>query len=801
MRISLGWLSELVPLPADAELCERLEMGGFEDVFVEQEGPDLSAVVVGQVQSCEPHPAADKLRVCSVDIGADEPNPIVCGAPNVAAGQKVAVALPGTRLPDGTKLKKAKIRGQVSLGMICSRQELGLGGDHDGIWVLPEDAPVGTPLPDAVATGVKIIEVGITPNRGDTASVLGLAREVRAFFGGDISMPPCDPPESGSPAQEAVKVEIDAGDACHLYVARIVRGVQVGPSPDWVVKRLEASGIRPINNVVDVTNLVLLELGQPLHAFDLDKLEGGVVRVRRATPGEQLMTLDGVERKLDPSDLLITDGSRPIALAGVMGGADSEVSDATCDVLLESAHFHPSSVRLTARRHALHSEASYRFERGVDGEGIVRAADRAATLLAELAGGQVAPGHAEARGEAPERPGQVTVDVVRSNRLLGTEISREEAASLLERVGIVSREAGATALLCEVPSHRNDIWLHQDLTEEIIRIYGYENIPTTMPTGVLVPAVPPPRWTLAERAKDALAAAGFAETFSMPFVSEAELAALGFPEDDPRSQALRLRNPIQEQDGLLRTTLIPTLLRLAHQNLSRQRERIRLFEVTQVFLSGGEGEYPQEPLSAAAVLAGETDPHLWGHSTPPPVFFEARGAAERLLSALGYVASLRRGKSPPHLHPGAHAEILLGKRSIGQVGELHPSVAAAFEIDVPCAIIELNLSAVLAEKKRENQFREVSREPAVQRDAAYLVGTDQEAGSMLAAIRKAGGSDLISVDIFDRYEGKGVPEGRVSLAFRVVFQRADRTLTDAEVSKSMDRIHRTMSDRFGAELR
>jgi phenylalanyl-tRNA synthetase beta chain len=513
------------------------------------------------------------------------------------------------------------------------------------------------------------------------------------------------------------------------------------------------------------------------------------------------MTLDGVERKLDPSDLLITDGSRPIALAGVMGGADSEVSDATCDVLLESAHFHPSSVRLTARRHALHSEASYRFERGVDGEGIVRAADRAATLLAELAAGQVAPGHAEARGEAPERPGQVTVDVVRSNRLLGTEISREEAASLLERVGIVSREAGATALLCEVPSHRNDIWLHQDLTEEIIRIYGYENIPTTMPTGVLVPAVPPPRWTLAERAKDALAAAGFAETFSMPFVSEAELTALGFPEDDPRSQALRLRNPIQEQDGLLRTTLIPTLLRLAHQNLSRQRERIRLFEVTQVFLSGGEGEDPQEPLSAAAVLAGETDPHLWGHSTPPPVFFEARGAAERLLSALGYVASLRRGKSPPHLHPGAHAEILLGKRSIGQVGELHPSVAAAFEIDVPCAIIELNLSAVLAEKKRENQFREVSREPAVQRDAAYLVGTDQEAGSVLAAIRKAGGSDLISVDIFDRYEGKGVPEGRVSLAFRVVFQRADRTLTDAEVSKSMDRIHRTMSDRFGAELR
>jgi phenylalanyl-tRNA synthetase beta chain len=413
----------------------------------------------------------------------------------------------------------------------------------------------------------------------------------------------------------------------------------------------------------------------------------------------------------------------------------------------------------------------------------------------------VAPGSAEAQGEAPERPGQVTVDIKRSNRLLGTDIPRDEAASLLERVGIQARAEGESALVCDIPSHRNDIRLHQDLTEEIIRVYGYENIPTTMPSGTLVPAVPSLRWTTSERAKDALAASGFAETFSMPFISEAELAALGFPEGDPRSQAMRLRNPIQEGEGLLRTTLIPTLLRLTHQNLNRQHERIRLFEVTQVFLAGHEGGEPQEPLSAAAVLAGETDPRLWGYSTPPPVFFEARGAAEKLLSSLGYMASFRRGEGPTYLHPGAHAEILLGKRTVGQVGELHPEVAAAFEIDVPCAIIELNLGAVLAEKKKEAQFREVSREPAVQRDAAYLVGTEQEAGAMLKAVRKAGGSDLISASVFDRYEGKEVPEGRVSLAFRVVFQRADRTLTDAEVSKSMDRIHRAMSDRFGAELR
>ena len=801
MRISLAWLGELIDLPADAELCERLEMGGFEDVLVEREGPDLSAVVVGEVQSCEPHPDADKLRLCTVDLGGDAPSPIVCGAPNVAAGQKVAVAQPGTRLPDGTKLKKAKIRGQVSLGMICSKSELGLGEDREGIWVLPEDAPIGAALPDAVSTGERILEVGITPNRGDTASVLGLAREVKAFFGGDIRLPPSDPRESGAPSQDAVRIEIEAVDACHLYAARIVRGVKVGPSPAWVVARLEASGIRAINNVVDVTNLVLLELGQPLHAFDLHKLDGGVIRVRRAQPDEKLVTLDGVERSLDTHDLVIADAKRGIALAGVMGGAATEVGTGTTDVLLESAHFHPSLVRLAARRHALHSEASYRFERGVDGEGVVRAADRAARLLAELAGGKVAPGHALARGSSPERPGKITVDVARSNRLLGTEIPRQEAARLLSQVGIQVEEAGDSALVCEIPSHRNDIRLHQDLTEEIARIYGYENIPTTMPTGSLVPVMPPPRFTLAERAKDALAGVGFTESISLPFVSAAEIEALGLADADPRSQPLRLTNPIQEQEALLRTSLLPTLLRLTRQNLSRQHERVRLFEVTHVFLRGkADGEH-REPLSAAAVLAGEGKTGLWGNATPPPIFFEARGAAERLLSALGYVASLRRGGSVPYLHPGAEAEIVIGKHILGWVGELHPRVAAAFEIDGPCAVVELNLDALLTEKKRESQFREVSKEPAVQRDAAYLVEVDREAGAMLTAIRKAGGSDLVSAEIFDRYEGEGVPQGRVSLAFRVVFQRADRTLTDAEVTRSMDRIHRCMRERFGAELR
>jgi phenylalanyl-tRNA synthetase beta chain len=800
MRVPLAWLAEFVDLPGDDELCHRLEMSGFEDVLIEQSGPDLGEIRVGSVLTCETHPDADKLHLCSVDIGGDEPSPIVCGAPNIAAGQKVAVAVPGVRLPDGTKLKKAKIRGQVSLGMICSTRELGLGDEHDGILVLDADAPVGAPLPEVMATGDKTIEVGITPNRGDTASLLGLAREVGALFEREVRLPTIAPVESGAAAADAVRVEIEADDACHRYVARIVRGVRVAPSPDWVVARLEASGIRAINNVVDATNLVLLELGQPLHAFDLSTLRGGVVRVRRARSGEKLATLDGVARTLVASDLVIADAERAIALAGVMGGAQTEVGEGSVDLLIESAHFDPSTVRLSARRQGIHSEASYRFERGVDRAGIGRAAERAARLIAELAGGEVAPGAVEAVGSAPRTTESISLDVSRCNKLLGTAIAPDAAAALLARVGVTS-EGGGDTLTCRIPTHRNDLHVHQDLTEEVARIYGYENIPTTLPQAELAPVRWLPSRTLCDRARDALAGCGLVETMTVPFVAEADLAALRLPEDDPRSRALPLANPIQEQEGVLRTTLVPSLLRVAHQNQSRQVDRVRLFEIAGVFVPRGDREDPEEPLSAVAMLAGEEPRRLWSAGAPPPLFFEARGVAERLLSALGYMACLRSGGSTPYLHPGASAEVMVGDRRVGWLGELHPEVAAAFEIDTGCALVEVNLSTLLTVKKRESQFREVSREPSVRRDAAFLVDRTQPAGELLEAIRKAAGGDLVTVDLFDRYEGKGVPEGRVSLAFRLVFQRADRTLTDAEVSKSVDRVVRALTKRFGAELR
>jgi phenylalanyl-tRNA synthetase beta chain len=802
MRVSLDWLAEFVDLPPDEDLVHRLNMGGFEDARVEARGPDLSALVVGRVDAREPHPEADRLSVCTVDVGDGTTRQIVCGAPNVATGQMVAVALPKTRLPDGTKIKKAKLRGVVSEGMICSERELTLSDAHEGILVLETGASPGTPLSDVLRAGDRVLEVGITPNRGDTASLLGLAREVHAFFGGAVRLPETKPDESGAPAADAIRIAIDAEEACYRYVGRVVRGVRVGPSPDWVARRLEASGIRPINNVVDATNLVLLELGQPLHAFDLATLRGAEIRVRHARAGETIVTLDGQERRLDRGDLVIADAERAIALAGVMGGAATEVGEATRDLLIESAHFQPTGVRLTARRHGLHSEASYRFERGVDREGIARAADRAARLVTELAGGTVAPGGVEARGEAPPVTESIALEVSRSNRLLGTAIAPDEAASLLERVGVACRAQGRSALTCRIPSHRNDLHVHQDLTEEIARVYGYENIEPTLPVAELRPVTLPPAWDLAERARDALAAAGLIETMSFPFVSARDLERLGLAEDDPRRLAVRLRNPIQEGEPLLRTLLVPSLLRLAQQNRSRQIEEVRLFEVSRVFRPQGDpSQLPREPLHVAALLTRSPERRLWAPPNPPPIFFEARGIAERLLSALGYVASLRRGGDSPFLHPGASAAIEVGGRAVGSIGEVHPAVLQGFEIDVPCAVIELNLEALQAVKGNEVQYQEVSKEPQIRRDIAVLLDREQSAGEVVEVIRKSGGSDLVSVELFDRYEGRGVPEGRISLGFRLVFQRADRTLVDAEVTQVMDRVVRTLAERFGAELR
>jgi len=798
LKAPRSWLAEFVDAPAADVLAAALTRGGLEVEGIERVGPDLSGVRVGHVIERAQHPNADRLSLCRVDVG-DGPVEIVCGAPNVAAGQKVAVVSPGATLPDGTKLGKAKIRGVVSNGMICSAKELGIAEESEGILVLPDDAPVGAPLTSVLSAGDEVLEVALTPNRGDCASILGLARETRAHFGGPLRMPPIDPVEQGDPAGASVAVEIEDPAGCPRYVARIVRGVTVGPSPAWLVARLAAAGMRSINVVVDVTNLILLELGQPLHAFDLATIRGGQIRVRRARADEKIATLDGVTRSLAADDLVIADAERAVAIAGVMGGAETEVGQRTTDLLLESAHFDPRSVRRTARRLGLSTEASYRFEREIDAHGVRRAADRAARLLAELAGGRVAPGVVEALGVPVDATPEIALEPARLNRLLGTEFSHDEIVALLARVEVTAQGDGAI-LRCRVPSHRNDLRRAVDLVEEVARIHGYDALPTTMPVETLRPVPTLRSRTVVDAARDGLCAAGLVECMTLPFASAADWDRIGLAEDDPRRRAVALRNPLTDEESRLRTTLVPSLLGVARANRARQHDRVRAFEVGRVFAPGANGGLPRETVQMAGVLV-RGEPGLWDARQPAPLYYEAKGAVEAALERLGFAARFDAEAAQPFLHPGASAAIAVERRVVGFVGELHPETAARFEIDAPCALFELDLGALAALAPAAVVYREVSPYPSVRRDLAVLLGRDQAAGAVLDAIRATAGPQLVSADVFDRYEGRGVPEGRVSVAFRLVFQRPDRTLTDAEVARATERVVRMLADRFGGALR
>ncbi|MBM4384109.1 MAG: phenylalanine--tRNA ligase subunit beta [Deltaproteobacteria bacterium] len=797
MRVAVSWLEEWIGLPPVEALCERLTTAGIEIEGVERTGPDLSGVRVGHVVAREKHPDADKLSLCRVDVGEGEPLEIVCGAPNVAAGQRVAVALVGVDLPGGLRIKKSKIRGVVSNGMICSARELGLGESHDGILVLDASAPVGRPLPEVLRTGDTVLDFELTPNRGDWASMLGIAREVRALFGGELRFPQLAPRESGDAAAKHVRVAIEDRAGCSRYAARVVRGVRVAPSPKWVVDKLEAAGVRSVNNVVDVTNLVMLELGQPLHAFDLDRVRG-TVRVRAAKAGEKLRTLDGQDRTLEAGDLAIADDSGAIALAGVMGGAESEVHEGTTNVLLESAHFDPRRVRKTARRLGLHSEASYRFERGVDPDGQARAADRAALLLAELAGGSVAPGVVEALGEPVRRASEISLDPARANRLLGTQLSASEMIALLARVDVAAEPAGAL-LRCKLPRYRGDLAIPEDLIEEIARIHGYDAIPATLPPAALEGTTLPPRRATLDAARASLVASGLTELMTFVGVDAAEHDALRLAPNDPRRACVRIANPIHASDDTLRTQLTGTVLRIARANLARQASGLRVFEIWRVFRKGPPGELPSEPLEAVALITAG-DAGVWDRAETPP-FFQAKAIAERLLADLGHAVSFSAGECEPFLHPGAAGSFSVAGKSVVRVGELHPEVAAAFEIATPCALVVADVEALDGAKAEPPKYREVSKHPRVVRDIALLLGRDTAAGSVIATIRRLAGASLTSVTVFDRYEGKGVPEGKLSLAFRLVFQRTDRTLTEQEIAKTMERVVNALKQELGAELR
>lgn len=807
MKVSLRWLRELCPsLPDDKHaVAARLTGAGLEIEAIGEFGSGTEACLVARVASTRPHPSRSGLRMVTVDRGGATQE-VVCGAPNVPeAGGLVVLAPLGAHLPaKGMTIEPRTIAGVPSEGMLCSEAELGLGDDGDGILVLPSGtAAPGTPLSQAVpAARDTIFEIGLTPNRPDGLGHLGLAREAAALFGVPFAPPAPEPPAltRDEDLKGHVAVSIEDAERCPHYGAAVLVGAKVAPSPSEVRWRLASLGVRPISNVVDVTNLVMLELGHPMHAFDLDKVRGARVVVRAARAGEKLRTLDGVDRALDADDLVICDGEGPVALAGVMGGGDSEITPATERVLLECAYFEPRGVRRTARRHGLHTESSHRFERGVDWGDTRAALARAVSLVAKLSGATALEPAQVFEARALTRR-TVTLRHDRLCALLGTPVEPARVRATLERLGFARRAAsegvspGGGVDSWEVPSFRPDVSREVDLIEEAARTVGLDAIPTRLPA-IRASRDAAPREGLARRARAAGVALGLSEAMTYAFVSPADLEAVGAP-----AAAVTLRNPLTEERSVMRTSLLPELLRtVAHARRHGERDA-RLFTVGRVFLASPTAQ-PDERLAFAAVLAGERAGWL---SKPQPVdVWDAKGLAEGLAERLARARALvvpAAEDRPRALHPRGAAWIEVEGHRVGRLGPIHPEVAEAFDAGEGLVIVEVDLEALEGAGARSTRFAPLPRFPATMRDLAVVVRDGVPAGDVESAVREAAGALGVEVSLFDRFVGGSVAQGHASLAVRVVYRADDRTLTDAEVDARHAQVVSAVEKRFGATLR
>ncbi len=812
MLVSLKWLQELVDVPTDVTaFVDTLNLTGTAVESVHTAGAALEGVVVGHILTKERHPEADKLWVTTVDVGADQPVQIVCGAQNFEAGDKVPVALVGATLPSGTTIKKAKLRGVESRGMNCSADELGLGGDHDGLLILAADAPVGVSFAQYQGLSDTILELEITPNRPDCLAVVGVAREVGAVYGVESRGVESRPVEAGVPIADSVRVRIESDELCPRYTARLIRNVKIGPSPQWLAERLIACGTRSISNVVDITNYVMFELGQPLHAFDADLLgrdaDGMItIGVRAAVAGEQLTTLDGAKRELSDDMLLITDASGPIALAGVMGGESTEVHDGTVNILLEAASFEPSSVSRTSRRLGLFSEASSRFEKIVDRASCVAALDRAAELMAELCSGEVAPGVIDVY-PLPAEPVRIALRSERLCSLLGADISAEESAAILRRLGCdvsvsdrSDEDSTAAILDVTVPTFRSDLLREIDLIEEVLRIYGMDRIKSTLPSGSgrLGELTRDQKWR--ERVGATLRACGLNETMTYSFADPEDVTRLRveLPEDEV---LVELLNPMSGEQAVLRRSLLPGLLRSVSYNQRRGTADIHLYEIGSTFKTAVGRKQPKERGTVAGVLAGAWHPAAWSEPSVPLDFFDGKGVLEALVRQLGVARFKVRPAELPFLQPGRAAEVLVGGEVIGWLGEVHPLVLETFEAEPPVTAFELELAPLVRAARDAKAFTDVPRHPAVELDLALVVAEDVSAERVEQSIRSAGGKLLDTVRLFDVYRGNGVPEGKKSLAFALSYRAPDRTLTAEEVDSVHERLVRKVSTAVGGELR
>ena len=828
MRAPLSWLREFVDVDLTPEaLAERFTLLGLEVKGIVRWGEDWRNVVVGELLSVERHPRADRLSLTRVTIGAGEPLEIVCGATNIAAGQRVPVALPGAVLPGGRAIERTEKMGVVSNGMLCSGDELGLTADADGILILPAGTPLGRPLVELF--GDVVLDVDVKPNRGDALSIVGLAREIAATTGGAVRLPPTDLVESGRPTAERLSVEVRDPDLCPRFVGRWVGGVTVGPSPDWVQMRLLAAGLRPISNVVDASNYVMVELGKPIHTFDAAAVHDGRIVVRRATAGERFETLDHVTRDLDPDTLVIADPVGAIGIAGVMGGAASEVGEGTTDVVVELAIFDPISIRRTAFRYALRSDASLRFEKGQEWRLARIGADRTARLVADWAGGIVAPGAVDSNPVEPA-PAHVAFRPARVNRLLGTTLDTAEQRALLARVGIetaaaapgtrIRVAAGTRPLDVEaaddevveatVPTWRRDLLVEADLTEEIIRVHGYELVPASLPHTPM-PSYRHDPLSLRNAVRGALVGAGLTEVATFALVAPQMVER--FPADDdgaldaePEQRAagrpVAVTNPLSSQHSVLRQSLVGSLLEVVSTNLRVGIDDIAIFEVGKGY--GATGTPPTHEwwrlgfaLTGAAVLPA------WDRPAPAFDLLDAKGVIEAICDRLGFpTPTYAPIADDPNLHPGRAARVQAGGSLVGRVGELHPAAAAALDLRADRILVaELAIAGLAGGQPSVPRVDAPSRHQSVERDLAVIVAHDRPAADVEAAIRRHGGPLLRAVTLFDIYRGKPLAETEKSLAYRLVLRDDARTLTEDELDGAVIGVVDGLKGDLGARLR
>ncbi len=804
MKVSYKWLKEYLDLSdvTPDELAEKMSRTGIEVDDVIYPGKGLSKIVVGETLSVVDHPDSDHLHVCQVNIGAEEPIQIVCGAPNVAAGQKVIVALHGARITGNAKIKKGKMRGQESNGMICSLAELGYSESvvskkyADGIFVLPAEAVPGTEVVDLLELDDAILDIDITPNRADALSMRGSAYEVAAIYNKALKFPEAPVSEKTGSVTEYIKVAVEDTNDAPAYHIQVIKDVKIAESPLWLQNKLMNGGIRPINNVVDITNYILLEYGQPLHAFDYDQIGSKEIIVRRAKENETMTTLDGVERTLDTDNIVITNGTAPIALAGVMGGLDSEITDETVTVALEAALFNPVLIRKTAGKFNLRSESSSRFEKGINVATIRTAGEHAAELIHELAGGTIVAGTASV-DTVEVKDTEVVITLEKINRSLGTAISSGEVTAIFNQLGFASTFDGETFTVA-VPPRRWDISIYADILEEVARIYGYDNLPETLPITPALPTALTPKQHTMRITRRFMEGAGLTQNISY-VLTTAEKAREYAVED---KEGIRLAWPMSEDRSTLRMNLLSTLLDNAAYNVARKNTDIQFYEIGRVFFPSADSVLPIEAERLAGVMTGMAYQKDWQMAAEPVNFYHAKGVLDGYFETMGLSDQIRfeAAKDLKWMHPGRTAAVYLGDAYIGYVGQVHPATANAYDLKETYAF-EIDFEAIIAAPKEVITQQPIPKFPGVTRDVALLVDETVTHQQIVKTIKENGGKFLKDVHLFDIYQGKGIEDGKKSVAYSMSFLNPEATLVDEDINKAFTKLVAALETECGAAIR